>query len=79
MMVGALKRGRPAFWRVSLVTQWLFDVFGPVVVFSNLLVLLTQLFAVIAPLRLRWLLVASLAYDVLHIGIYILGGLFFWP
>ena len=38
-----------------------------------------QLFAILSPLRLLWLKVASIFYDLLHIGIWLLGGLFFWP
>ena len=79
LMIGALKRGTLPSGALPGLTQMLFDGSGHVVLLSNILVLATQLFAVIAVLRLRWLRIASWAYDGLHIGIYIFGGLFFWP
>jgi hypothetical protein len=42
-------------------------------------VVLIQLFALICIFRVTWLKVASLLFDVLHLGIYVFGGLFFWP
>lgn len=79
LMIGALKRGTLPSGASPWITQELFAGFGRVVLLSNILVLVTQLFAVIAVLRLSWLRIASWAYDGLHVGIYILGGLFFWP
>ncbi|MFN3230948.1 MAG: hypothetical protein ACE363_02180 [Alphaproteobacteria bacterium] len=60
-------------------TQSLHDGFGSIVSLSNWFVLITQLLAVVAVLRVFWLRAASWAYDALHIGIYVFGGLFFWP
>ena len=79
MMLVFLKRGTPPFGAFPSVTQLLFDNFSSMVVLSNLFVIIAQLLAVIAPLRLRWLFIACLAYDVMHIGIYIITGLLFWP
>jgi hypothetical protein len=79
LMLGALKRGILLSGPVPWLTQTLFDNFGKMVVLSNIAVLVAQLLAVVAVLRVRWLVIASLVYDVLHIGIYIFGGLFFWP
>ncbi len=45
----------------------------------NIIIVLAQLFAIVCVLRIGWLKVASFMYEALHIGIYILGGLFFWP
>lgn len=56
-----------------------FDVQRALVVPLNLAVLGFQLFAVICVLRRSWLKVATYFYDVFHLGIWILGGLFFWP
>jgi hypothetical protein len=79
LMLGALKRGVLPSGAVPWLTQGLFDSFGTVAPLLNIIVLVTQLFAVVAVLRVSWLRIASWAYDGLHIGIYILGGLFFWP
>jgi hypothetical protein len=45
----------------------------------NAAIVFAQLFALICVLRVSWLKIASLMYEALHIGIFILGGLFFWP
>jgi hypothetical protein len=45
----------------------------------NIAIVGCQIFAVVSPLRRLWLKAASVIYDVLHLGIWILGGLFFWP
>ena len=79
LMVIALKKGVLPSGALPLVTQWVFDKFGSLVALSNLSIVVTQLFSIVAALRLRGLLIASLAYDVLHVGIYFVGGLFFWP
>jgi hypothetical protein len=78
MTIVALKRGVLPSGAFPWVTQGLFDSFGTIAPLSNVLVLTTQLFSVIAVLRVTWLRIASLAYDGLHIGIFLLGGLFFW-
>ena len=79
IMLGALKRGVLPSGAMPGVTQALFDGFGRIASLSNIIVLITQLFALVVVLRIGWLRVATLAYDGLHVGIYILGGLFFWP
>jgi hypothetical protein len=45
----------------------------------NALIVLAQVFAIFCILRINWLKVTSFLYDCLHLGIYIFGGLFFWP
>jgi hypothetical protein len=45
----------------------------------NIAVLGFQLFALVCVLRPSWLKVSTLFYDLFHIGIYVLGGLMFWP
>jgi hypothetical protein len=79
LMVVALAKGVLPSGAFPLLTQLMFDGFGSLAKLSNLLVVAVQLFAIIAALRTRWLIVSALAYDAFHIGIYIFGGLFFWP
>jgi hypothetical protein len=79
ILIVGLKRGVLPSGSFPTLTQWLFDSFSAIVVVSNTLVVLVQLFAILAPLRLRWLIIASLFYDLFHIGVYVFGGLFFWP
>jgi hypothetical protein len=79
IMVTALKKGVLPSGAFPGLTQWMFDGFGHLVKPSNLFVLAIQLFAIVAALRTRWLIASALAYDAFHIGIYVFGGLFFWP
>jgi len=45
----------------------------------NAFIVLVQLFAILCVLKVSWLKVTSILFDLLHIGIYVFGGLFFWP
>lgn len=45
----------------------------------NAIIVLVQLFAILCVLKVSWLKVTSILFDLLHIGIYVFGGLFFWP
>jgi hypothetical protein len=45
----------------------------------NAVIVLVQLFAILCVLKVSWLKVTSVLFDLLHIGIYVFGGLFFWP
>lgn len=47
-------------------------------VVSNAITLGAQLAAVLCVLRTRWALVATLAYDVMHLGIFLTTGILFW-
>ena len=79
LIILALAKGTMPLATFPGLTQALFDIVTLVVIPLNLLVVLFQLFAIASPLRVRWLVIAALAYDALHIGIYLLGGFFFWP
>lgn len=79
MMLVALKMEFLVYGQWPWLTQHLFDGFGAIVVISNIAVIVTQLFALIAPLRLRWLAISTWFYDALHVGIFFIAGLFFWP
>ncbi len=45
----------------------------------NAVIVFVQLFAILCVLKVSWLKVTSILFDLLHIGIYVFGGLFFWP
>ena len=78
-MLPALKKGVLPSGTIPWLTQTLYDGLRTVAPLSNVFVLVVQLFAVVAVLRVAWLRIASLAYDAFHIGIYIVGGGFFLP
>lgn len=79
LTIGALKRGVLPSGTFPALTQWMFDLFGSVVVSVNLGVLAIQLLAPIAPLRLSMLMAFSFGYEIFHLGTFAFGGLFFWP
>lgn len=79
MLLVGLMRGVLPTGHWPGVTEALHAGLGAGVVVSNIAVLAVQLAAPVAVLRMAWLRLASLAYDALHIGIWIAGGLFFWP
>ncbi|GAM98197.1 hypothetical protein U91I_01829 [alpha proteobacterium U9-1i] len=45
----------------------------------NAAIVVAQLFAIICIFRIDWLKICSVLFDLLHLGIYFFGGLFFWP
>lgn len=61
------------------LSQFAYDVFGIANVPLNGIIVLVQLFAVVCVLKVSWLKITSVLFDMLHIGIFVLGGLFFWP
>jgi hypothetical protein len=46
--------------------------------FTNFATLLIQLLAVVAILHLRWAILTTICYDILHVMIFGLTGIFFW-
>lgn len=45
----------------------------------NAIIVFVQLFAILCVLKVSWLKITSILFELLHVGIYIFGGLFFWP
>lgn len=78
-LLAALDRGVLPSAPLPWMTGALYDGFMAVYPLSNAFVLLTQLAAIALVARLAWLRLGSLAYDALHVGIWLFGGLFFWP
>ncbi len=58
----------------GFVYEWLADVR----VLSNFVTIAVQLFAIVAIIRVRWAIVVTLCYDVLHFIIFFTTGIFFW-
>ncbi len=74
-----IKRGVFPFGHLPDFSHWLFIISSGVVIYLNILVLISQLFALLAIAKMVWLRIASILFDVLHIGIYLLSGVLFWP
>jgi hypothetical protein len=79
-MVIGLERGDNPLATFPHLLQWVWDCISGNALYFNFFVLGAQLLAPFAILRLRWLLVFTLLFDVFHIGVYFtLGALFhFW-
>lgn len=75
----ALENGILPIGGVPVLVMWADAVVRFLSVPLNAAILGVQLAAVICVFRVGWLKAATLAYDVLHTGIFLLGGLFFWP
>ncbi|RYZ02958.1 MAG: hypothetical protein EON61_15690 [Alphaproteobacteria bacterium] len=74
-----LESGILPIGHIPWLTQLSYDVMSFLNTPLNAAIVVVQLFAIICVLRVGWLKIASLLFDALHIGIYIFGGLFFWP
>ena len=61
------------------LTQALYDGIQAFYLPLNLAIIGFQLFAIVCVFRLSWLRAATIFYDLFHVGIFVLGGLFFWP
>lgn len=72
-------KGVSPFGQWPMFAQYLYDTFTFSAPISNFFVASIQLAAGIVVFRMLLLRIATLFYDALHIGIYIFGGLFFWP
>ena len=60
------------------LTGWTYELIADVRVFTNFVTISTQLLAVIAILRIKWAILMTLCYDVLHVIIFLTTGIFFW-
>jgi len=74
-----LESGILPIGHIPWLTQLSYDLMGFFNTPLNAAIVVVQLFAIICVLKVSWLKIASLLFDALHIGIYVFGGLFFWP
>jgi hypothetical protein len=79
IMLGALKRGVLPSGGMPDLTQVLYDGLAATIILANVLTVCGQLAAIVAPLRMFWLRLSTWGFDVLHLAIYVWGGLLFWP
>ena len=61
------------------LTDPLYSLLGQGVQLMNAAVVAAQLLSIVLVFRIRWLLLLTYFYDLFHLGIYVFGGLFFWP
>lgn len=75
---GALEKGTLLTAAFPVLTAAEFAAFKALSVPLNIAALAVQLLAIAAPLRRRWLIWITIAYDVFHISVYLALGLLFW-
>jgi hypothetical protein len=75
----ALDKGTLPIGHFPWIVQYTYDIAQFLAIPLNLAIMGFQLFAIICVLRLSWLKVATIFYDMFHIGIFYMSGLFFWP
>jgi len=78
-IINAIERGSLPTAAWPWATDLLFRGLGSVTVPLNAMVLVAQLASILLVFRIRWLLWLTYFYDLFHVGIYLFGGLFFWP
>ena len=72
---------RGGFLPISSYTEfseWVHGSMKSVYPLSNTLVLVSQLIAVVAILRTQWALWLTIFYDLTHVFIFVVSGIFFW-
>jgi hypothetical protein len=75
----ALENGTLPLGHLPWVVNALKSASQPIVAPLNLAVAGFQLFAIVCVFRISWLKIATVFYDLLHLGIYLLAGILFWP
>jgi hypothetical protein len=75
---GALEKGTLPLAFTPVGVEVLDAVLRAISVPANLLAFAVQIFALIAPLRRRWLVLSILAFDAFHIMVWFALGLLFW-
>jgi hypothetical protein len=78
-IINAFEKGSLPSAAWPWLTDLLYRGLGDGVVVMNTAVVMAQLAAIVLVFRVRWLLWLTYFYDLFHIGIYMFGGLFFWP
>ena len=79
LLVVGIEKGIAPLAGVPPLAQIAHDTLSSGWLFFNGFVLAIQLLAVICAVRLLWLRLAAICYDLLHVGIYVFGGILFWP
>jgi hypothetical protein len=74
-----IESGIMPFGHIPWLSQFAYDFLAFFNTPLNVVIVFVQLFAVLCVLKISWLKVTSILFDLLHIGIYVFGGLFFWP
>ncbi|MBZ6378298.1 hypothetical protein B5C34_00555 [Pacificimonas flava] len=75
---GALEKGTLPYAASPELVQLGYDALILLQVPVNLAAFGLQIFAIAAPLRKKWLLLATIGYDIFHVAVWLALGLLFW-
>ncbi|MBM1172032.1 hypothetical protein [Microvirga arabica] len=78
-LVVGIEKGIAPLGSVPALAQTVHDALSSGSLFFNGFVLTIQLLAIVSIARLMWLRVGAICYDLLHVGVYVFGGVLFWP
>ena len=79
LIITNFEKGTLPFGQWPFITDLTINGFAKIVVAMNAVVLFAQLAALPAVFNRVFLIWLTIFFDLLHLGIYVLGGLFFWP
>ncbi|PIR38903.1 MAG: hypothetical protein COV35_05330 [Alphaproteobacteria bacterium CG11_big_fil_rev_8_21_14_0_20_39_49] len=61
------------------LAQFVYDSLSSGHVFFNAVTLVVQLLSILFILKISWLRISAVIFDIFHIGVYVIGGILFWP
>jgi len=74
-----LEAGTLPYGHLPWATEFAWELMQHIATPMNAAILIAQCCAIICIFRMSWLKISVVLYDMLHIGIYVFGGTFFWP
>ena len=78
LILAALTVGQLPISFSPTLTQWVYDFFSENIIITNFFVLIIQLASVFAISNIRATIILTFLYDMMHIGIFFLTGIFFY-
>lgn len=79
LLLVAVEKGVAPLATFPQALQVVHDAFAKGGLLGNGFVLGIQLLTIVSLLRLNWMRIFALGYDALHVTVYVVGGILFWP
>jgi hypothetical protein len=79
LFIVAIEKGVSPIAGFLIFTQYFYDSIVSSGWVFNAFVLFIQIASIIAIFRIKWLKVMAVCFDLLHFGVYLFGGILFWP
>lgn len=64
--------------RLLVKLPFMYQIIASGTPFINAISLFSQLFTIIAIFRIRWMIALTILFDIFHVAIFVLTGIFFW-